>query len=66
VSADEPPVGPSSPTDLPNVDGVEGRDGVHDPHIHVADLDAIAWNLPRRGERLYPPETAWPPADDDG
>ena len=48
----EGPIAPGSP---------EGSDLLEDLQIRIAELDAIAWNLPGRdGDLVLPPDASWP------
>ncbi len=42
----------------------QGHELFDDLKLRVAELDAIAWNLPgRREDLLEPPDSSWPAAD---
>jgi hypothetical protein len=62
----EPSVEPAAHGDRPIAPAdPRGHELFAELQARVAELDAIAWNLPGRDGLLAPPDTAWPTADAD-
>jgi hypothetical protein len=64
VPAGAPAVEPAARGDRPIAPAdPRGHELLLDLRLRLAELDAIAWNLPgRRQELLAPPDSAWPEA----
>jgi hypothetical protein len=57
IAHEDRPIAPAGPQGAELFDELRAR---------IAELDAIAWNLPeRRRDLLAPPDSAWPPVADD-
>ena len=46
------------------VEPLDPADMVSHLSRRTAELDAVAWNLPRPSPQPFPPDEAWPPAGD--